>query len=97
MVLYPPQENPDHFRQYYINHHLPMARQLPKLKEMRYSMTINALEGDSPFFCIWEADFESFEDMIEAIQSEQGQKVAQDVPNYATGEIKIIHFPINQS
>jgi uncharacterized protein (TIGR02118 family) len=58
-------------------------------------MEIKALEGDSPYFCIWEADFESFEDMIEAMQSEQGQKVAQDVPNYATGVITIIHFPVN--
>ena len=71
-----------------------MARQLPKLRAMRYSMDIKAVNGESPYFCIFEADFDSYEDMMEALQSEQGQKVDSDVPNYATGDIKIIHFEI---
>ncbi len=94
MVLYPPQENPEHFKEYYVKHHLPLAEKLPKMKAMRYSLDIKAIEGEAPYFCIFEADFESFEDMIEAMQSEQGQKVAQDVSNYATGDVQIIHFPI---
>jgi uncharacterized protein (TIGR02118 family) len=94
MVLYAVPADPDHFRYYYVNKHLPLAKEMPNLKAMRYGMNIEALEGKSPYFCIWEGDFESYEAMMETLQSEKGQEVSNDVSNYATGGTTLIHYKV---
>jgi len=93
-VFYPPPKDPAHFRDYYVHNHLPKARELPNIKATRYAFNVEALEGDSPYFCIFEADFDSKEEMFQSLQSEQGQLVAADVPNYATGGAIILHFEV---
>lgn len=92
--MYPPPEDPNHFRQYYQNHHIPLANTLPYLRDMRYGLNVQGMESPSPYFCIWEGDFDSKEDMEKALQSEEGQKVANDVSNYATGGAVLVHYEI---
>lgn len=92
-VLYPPPVDPDHFRDYYVSTHLPLAAKLPGLRAMRHSVDVSGIEGASPFFAIWEGEFDSVADMAAALGSEQGQAVVADVPNYATGGAQIIHYP----
>lgn len=91
-VLYPQPQDPAHFREYYLSIHLPLTEKLPGVQASRYSLNIAAVEGESPYFAIWEADFESVEAMVAAIGSPEGQAVVADVPNYATGGAQIIHF-----
>ncbi len=92
MVLYPPPEDPDHSRRYYAETHLPLAEKIPGLKGMRYGLGTDAFEGDSPYFCVWEGDFEDEEAMTEALQSAEGQATSGDVPNYASGGAILLHF-----
>ena len=92
IVLYPHPESPDDFRRYYTTTHLPLANQLPGLKASRHAFDIKGIGGKSPYFCIWEADFESVEAMGLAMGSAQGQKVSADVPNYATGGVVVLHY-----
>ena len=92
MVLYPPPEDPEHFRRYYTETHLPLAEKIPGLKAMRYGFDLEALEGDSPYFCVWEGDFEDAKAMTEALQSAEGQATANDIPNYASGGTILLHF-----
>ncbi|MFD4194829.1 EthD family reductase [Amycolatopsis thermoflava] len=91
-VLYPPPADPEHFKQYYVSTHLPLAARLPGLRAMRYSFDVAAMGGESPYFAIWEGEFDSAEAMAAAMASEQGQAVAGDVPNYATGGAQILHY-----
>ncbi len=96
MVLYPTPDDPEHFRGYYTETHLPLAEKIPGLKAMRYGFDIAALEGDSPYFCVWEGDFEDEQAMMEALRSEEGQATAGDVPNYASGGAILLHFQAAQ-
>ncbi|MEV5300662.1 EthD family reductase [Amycolatopsis methanolica] len=91
-VSYPPPADPEHFKQCYVSTHLPLAAQLPGLRAMRYSFDVAAMGGESPSFAIWEGEFDSAEAMAAAMSSEQGQAVAGDVPNYATGGAQIVHY-----
>lgn len=93
-VLYPPPADADHFRSYYLSTHLPLTAKLPGLQSMRYSLDVAAVDGASPYFAIWEAEFDSVEAMGAAIASPQGQAVVADVANYATGGAQIIHYPV---
>ncbi|MBK1782972.1 EthD family reductase [Prauserella cavernicola] len=96
-VLYPPPTDPEHFREYYVNTHLPLAATLPGLRAMRYSLDVSAPGGQSPYFAVFEGDFDSYDAMVAALSSEQGQAVNADVPNYATGGVHMIHYAPVQS
>ncbi|WP_370627768.1 EthD family reductase [Nocardia brasiliensis] len=58
-VLYPPPADADHFTSYYLSTHLPLAAKLPGLQSMRYSLEVAAVDGESPYFAVWEAEFDS--------------------------------------
>lgn len=94
VVLYPPPKDPAQFKKYYVEKHLPLAMQMPGLISARYSFAIEGLGAASPYFCIFEGDFASEAAMGASMQSEIGQKVAADVPNYATGGSVLLHFDV---
>jgi len=94
MVLYPEPVDPDHFRDYYVNHHLPLATRLPGLLAWRYSFEVAAIQGETPYFAVFEAEFADAAAMSAARASPQGQQAAADVVNYATGGAVIIHYPV---
>ncbi|WP_410565753.1 EthD family reductase [Amycolatopsis sp. cmx-4-61] len=94
-VLYPPPADEAHFREYYVRTHLPLAAKLPGLLQSQYSFDVAALRGESRYFAVFHADFESAETMAAALASEAGQAVSADVPNYATGGAELIHYPLS--
>ena len=95
VVLYGPPVDPDHFRDYYVNQHLPMVRDMPGLRAWRYALDVASAAPDgSPYFAVFEAEFDSADAMAESRGSDAGRKVAADVPNYATGGATILTFEV---
>ncbi|NDK31934.1 EthD family reductase [Nesterenkonia haasae] len=92
VVLYPHPEDPKAFEEHYRNVHLPLAKKLPGMLDHRFSLNIDAGEQESPYFAIFEADFQSKEAYEFAMASPEGQAVGADVPNYATGGAIVMHF-----
>jgi uncharacterized protein (TIGR02118 family) len=98
VVLYNQPEDPEHFKSYYESTHIPLAAELPGLQAWRYSFDVSVQgEESSPYFCVFEGDFESAQAMGEAMGSEYGAKVGADVPNYATGGAQIITYEVTAS
>ncbi|RDI68480.1 EthD family reductase [Nocardia pseudobrasiliensis] len=94
LVLYPKPADPDHFRDYYVTHHLPLATKMPGLLAWRYSFDVTAANGEAPYFAVFEADFADADAMRSARSSPQGQRAGADVVNYATGGVVIIDYPV---
>ncbi len=95
LVLYNEPKDPTHFRKYYVETHLPLTRKLPGLKASRYSFDVKPLgPGKAPYFCIFEAEFENEAALMGALKSKEGQAVAGDVPNYASGGVTMMHFAV---
>ena len=94
VVLYSKPDDPDHFRDYYVTRHLPLVRSLPGLLACRYSFDVAGARGEAPYFAIFEAEFADAAAMTAARSSPQGQQVAADVANYATGGALVIHYPV---
>ncbi|MGX8903726.1 EthD family reductase [Streptomyces netropsis] len=94
LVLYSEPADPDHFRDYYVNHHLPLVKTWPGPLAWRYSFDVAATEGEAPYFAVFEADFADAAAMAAALASPHGQRVAADVVNYATGGWVVIHYPV---
>ncbi|MFH8500565.1 EthD family reductase [Streptomyces coeruleorubidus] len=94
VVLYSEPADPDHFRDYYVTNHLPLVKNWPGPLAWRYSFDVAALEGEAPYFAVFEADFADAAAMDAALESPHGQRLADDVANYATGGVVIIHYPV---
>ena len=94
LVLYPPPSDPDHFRSYYQDTHLPLVAKFPGLRGYRYSFDIVAGAGQSPYYCVFEADFDDAAALSAARESPEGQAVLADVPNYATGGVVVLDYQL---
>lgn len=94
VVLYPEPADCDHFRDYYVNTHLPLVARMPGMLAWRYSFEVAATQGQSPYFAIFEADFADAASLAAARESPQGLEVAADVANYATGGAVVIDYPV---
>jgi uncharacterized protein (TIGR02118 family) len=94
LVLYPPPKDPDHFRSYYENTHLPLAAKLPGLRGYRYSFDVAAAEGQSPYFCVFEADFDDAAALSAARASPESQATRADIANYATGGVVVLDYEL---
>jgi uncharacterized protein (TIGR02118 family) len=94
VVLYPEPADPDHFRDYYVTNHLPLVTRLPGLLAWRYSFDVEATQGQTPYFAVFEAEFADAAAMTAARASPQGRQVTADVANYATGGAVVIHYPV---
>jgi len=95
LVLYNEPKDPAHFRKYYLETHLPLASKLPGVKAAHYTFDVKPLgPGKAPYFCIFEAEFESEAALMGALGSKEGQAVAADVPNYASGGVAMMHFAV---
>lgn len=92
LILYPPQPEPERFMAYYEDTHLPLVRKIPGLRQFSYGFNLAAMDGESPYFCRFEADFETAEAMGAALGSPEGQATAGDVPNFAVGQPVILTF-----
>jgi uncharacterized protein (TIGR02118 family) len=94
LVLYPPPTDPDHFRSYYQDTHLPLVAKLPGLRGYRYSFDVAVAEGESPYFCVFEGDFDDAAAYSAAMTSPAGQATLADVPNYATGGAVALNYEL---
>jgi uncharacterized protein (TIGR02118 family) len=92
LALYPHPTDPDHFRRYYEETHLPLALTMPGLKGHRYTFTPEGLGAASPYFCVFEGDFADKASFEASLASDVGQRTAADVANYATGGVTLLHY-----
>ena len=97
VVLYPPQPDPDAFKAYYLETHIPLARKLPGLLALRYSFDVAGVGGEPPYFCVFEAEFADGAALGAAMGSPEGGTVAGDVPNFASVPPTLIHYPFESS
>jgi uncharacterized protein (TIGR02118 family) len=93
VVLYPPQPDPEAFKAYYLSTHLPLARKLPGLLDLRYTFDVHAVAG-SPYFCVFEAEFRDGNALGAAMGSAEGQAVTADVANFSKNSPTLFHHPV---
>ena len=97
LVLYLPPEDPQAFREYYKSIHVPLASRIPGLRAYRYSLNVSAPEGESPYFAVFEAEWDDARAMAEALRTPEGQAVLADMQNYATGGAVVVDYPVQEA
>jgi uncharacterized protein (TIGR02118 family) len=97
LVLYPEPTDRAAFEEYYINKHLPLAARLPGMTAARYSFGVSGLGAPgavSPYFAVFEGEFDSQADLAAGVSSPEGQALLADVPNFATGGVVVVNYPV---
>jgi len=94
LVLYPEPADRETFREYYESKHLSLAEKLPGLLAWRYSCDVQSESGESAYFALFEAEFETKEAMENAMASPEGRAVQADVSNYASGGAVVLNYPV---
>jgi uncharacterized protein (TIGR02118 family) len=94
VVLYLTPTDPDHFREYYEKTHVPLAARIPGTLAYRYSFEVTPAPGSPPYFAVFEADFPDAETMRAGLASPEGRATLADVPNYATGGVSSLSYPV---
>lgn len=92
IVLYNTPADPAHFKDYYVNKHLPLAAKLPGLVASRHGFDLQGGGGPAPYFAVWEGEFADGAAAGAAMGSPIGQQVAADVANYADGGFTLFHY-----
>lgn len=94
LVLYPHPQDEKKFRAHYESKHLSLTAKLPGLRASRHSFSVKSQGGPSPYFCIFEAEFDSEAAMGAAMQSPAGQAVVADLGNYVTTPPTVVHYEV---
>ena len=96
VVIYDQPSDPEHFKSYYVEKHLPLAAQLPGILSSTYSFDVQGMGPHSPVFAIWVGEFPDAAAAGAAMASEIGQKVAADAPNYTDGGFTLLQFTADE-
>jgi uncharacterized protein (TIGR02118 family) len=97
LALYLPPEDPEAFREHYESTHVPLVSRVPGLRAFRYSFNVSAPEGESPYFAVSEAEWDSPEALRESLSTPEGEAATADMQSGATGGFVLVGYPIEEA
>lgn len=90
-VLYGHPKDTDAFEKYYVETHQPLVSKTSGIVKAEYTKFLPSPDGSAPaYYRMAELYFESPADMQQALSSPEGQAMAADLANFATGGATII-------
>ncbi|WP_137681772.1 EthD family reductase [Aurantiacibacter suaedae] len=82
--LYPWPDDPEEFKRYFVDVHLPLGANVPGAIRRGYAFAPDiTINGDLDCFCVFEADYESKEALMAALATPEAAAAGADVPNYS--------------
>ncbi|MGY6758992.1 EthD family reductase [Klenkia terrae] len=84
-VAYGQPIDPAAFDAHYESTHLPLAQQVPGVRNLRALQGASLDDSPAPYHLVVELTFDSLEDLNAGLSSPQGQAAAGDVANFADG------------
>ena len=94
-ALYGDPEDPNAFEEHYANTHVPLVKQIPNLQRFEPAKVVATPDGSElPYYRIAELYFEDMEQLQAGFSSDEGQAVAADFPNFATGGVTLFFSEI---
>ena len=86
IVLYGHPPNPAEFEKYYLGVHMPLVAEIKGARRMEAAKCLPQADGSPPaYYRVFEAWFDSPEQMAASFGTPEGVKVRDDVKNFTTG------------
>jgi uncharacterized protein (TIGR02118 family) len=83
-ILYYRPTDPEAFERYYMEKHLPLARQMPGLKKLEVGRVLRGPK-EQDYFWVADCYFEDLEALKAGFSSPIGEAAGKDVANFASG------------
>jgi uncharacterized protein (TIGR02118 family) len=94
-ALYGHPEDPDAFEEHYAKTHAPLVEKIPNLRRFEPAKVAATPDGgELPYYLIAELYFEDMGQLQEGFASDEGQEVAADFQNFATGGVTLFFSEI---
>jgi len=77
LALYKTPADPETFERHYRQVHIPLLRQLPRLRRYTVSRDVTALHG-APYYLITELEWDTMDELRAAFASPEGRATAAD-------------------
>jgi uncharacterized protein (TIGR02118 family) len=91
VTLYGPPSDPAAFERHYAETHVPLAQQLPGLQRLETALLLGTAQGGtSPCYRLAELWFSDIGQLEAAAASAEGQALAADVANFASGGVTVL-------
>ncbi|MBM7365488.1 EthD family reductase [Gordonia hydrophobica] len=95
-VLYNQPTDPAAFDEYYTSTHMPLAAKLPGLRSVAVSKG-DTLDGSTPdVYQVAELYFDSKQELMASLSSDEGRAVSADVANFATGGASMVFTDVTE-
>ena len=94
-ALYGHPEKPDAFDEHYAKTHVPLVEKMPNLQRFEAAKVVATPDSSElPYYLIAELYFEDLEQLQDGFASDEGQAVAADFQNFATGGVTLFFSEI---
>jgi uncharacterized protein (TIGR02118 family) len=80
----------DAFYPYFRANHLQLLEAVPHVERLTVNQVAGVVIGESPYVLIAELEFLSEEDMQQGLNSDAGQAMARDYPEFASGGVTVL-------
>jgi uncharacterized protein (TIGR02118 family) len=91
VALYGPPADPAAFERHYAETHVPLAHRLPGLQRVETTLILGTAQGEeAPYYRVAELWFADIAQLQAAAASAEGQALAADAPNFATGGVTVL-------
>ena len=91
IVLFGKPKDPELFDKQYWEDHVPMAKQMPGLKNYTVHKVVGAPRSDPPYYQVVELEFENMDSLKKALSSEAGRDSGRHSVKIATGGITFLY------
>jgi uncharacterized protein (TIGR02118 family) len=93
LVTYEVPADPAEFERHYFEVHIPLAKQLPKLRRYQIGRRLSPVRGE-PYHLVGELEWDSMEDLKAAFASEVGRRTAADLEEFAPTGVRSVIFEV---
>lgn len=93
IVLYRKPGDAAAFDRHYADTHIPLAKTIPGLRQFEISDgPVSTPQGESPYHLVATLLFDTMDDLAAAFASEEGQRTAADLANFADAGAELLVF-----
>ena len=95
IVMYGMPSDTDQFDRHYKEVHVPLVRRMPDLRDFKFSTgEVQSSNGDFVPHLVAILSFDSDDELVRSLNSEEGKLVIADVSNFASGGVTILTITI---
>ena len=94
LALYSRPEDATAFREHYTTVHAPLVEALPGIRNISYAFDVTALQGDTTYGCVFEAEFDDEGASQAALGSPEGDKAAAELANFSGAGVELLTYDV---